>query len=128
MSQRLPPNYERVLRELQGEFLALLPERVGELRSALTLISTDPAAREAVQRLGHRIAGTGATVGLDAVGALGSAIEHYLLHRSQIDETDARVLTGAVDALDAWVSGPRDAPLDLDDPRVKALRAREGVS
>lgn len=128
VSHRTPPNYERVLRELQTEFLALLPERVGELRSALTLITTDPAARTTMQRLGHRIGGTAATVHLDAVGALGRAIERYLMACDHIGESEARVLAGAVDALDAWVSGPQNAPLDLGDPRVVALLAREDVS
>ncbi len=121
--------YEAVLRELQGDFLALLPERVDEMRSALTLLASDPAARTTLRRLGHRIGGTAATVGLDDVGCLGRAIEEYLKARDALGLDDVRRLEGVVALLDEWtrealrVGGLPPLAL-LGDPRLVAITSR----
>ncbi len=120
------PTYDDVLRELQGEFLALLPERVAELRSALTLLATDPAARSTMQRLGHRIGGTAATVGFEAVGAVGRAIEQYVAARTAWADGDVAALAGAVALLGEWTAAAldgrgRDDGALLADPRLAAL-------
>lgn len=125
-SPGLSPAYQAVLRELQAEFLSLLPERLGELRSALTLIETDPAARTTIRRLGHRIAGTAATVSLRDVGSVGRAIEHFVAARESWTSADVAILTGAVALLDEWTtealrpSDRREVSL-LDDPRYLAI-------
>lgn len=121
--------YEAVLRELRGEFLALLPERVDEMRSALTLLVTDPAARTTLRRLGHRIGGTAATVGLDDVGRLGRAIEQYVSARDAWSLDDVRRLEGVVALLDEWTREALRAPgapaLSLvGDPRLVAITPR----
>ncbi len=130
-SQGLSPAYQAVLRELQAEFLTLLPERLGELRSALTLIETDPAARTTVRRLGHRIAGTAATVYLRDVGRVGRAIEDFVATRSAWSPDDVAKLAGAVTLLDEWTAEAlreadrREVSL-VDDPRFLAVCASGG--
>lgn len=130
MSSRDPSAaYEAVLRELQVDFIALLPERVDEMRSALTLLASDPAARTTLRRLGHRIGGTAATVGLDDVGRLGRAIEEYLNARDALGLDDVRRLEGVVALLDEWTrEALRGAGLPatalLGDPRLAAITSR----
>ncbi len=113
------------MRELQAEFLTLLPERVEELRSALTLLAIDPAARTTMKRLGHRIAGTAATVYLHDVGRMGRAIEHYVSARVEWTDDDVRPLSDAVALLDEWTVAartPSARAVDLiGDPRFRAL-------
>lgn len=121
------PTYEEVLRELQDEFLTLLPGRVAELRSSLDLCETDAAARVTVQRIGHRLGGTAATVGLDEVGAVGQLLERFAVATDWSVEAIGRA-RDVVALLDAWTLEalrpgavrPRGV---TDDPRVAALRA-----
>ncbi len=120
------PDFDDEIADLQQELLALLPEHVRDLRSALALAMTDQGARAAVQRLGHRLGGTAATVGLGAVGDVGRAIERFSRARTQWTGRDVARVTAAVDALDAWSqealrSGRRDLEGLLGDARVKAL-------
>jgi HPt (histidine-containing phosphotransfer) domain-containing protein len=120
------PDFDDEIADLQQELLALLPEHVRDLRSALALAITDQGARAAVQRLGHRLGGTAATVGLGAVGDLGRAIERFSRARTQWTSQDVARVTAAVDALDAWSREVlRSGRLDLEglvsDARVKAL-------
>jgi HPt (histidine-containing phosphotransfer) domain-containing protein len=130
--QGLDPAIQAVLRELQTEFLSLLPERLGELRSALTLLKTDPAARSTMKRLGHRIGGTAATVRLDEVGRVGRAIEHFVASRELWTDDDIARLAGIIALLDEWtvealrVGGSLDAPL-VDDPRFTAVNEAEAA-
>ncbi len=130
-SPGLSPAYQAVLRELQAEFLSLLPERIGELRSALTLIETDPAARTTVRRLGHRIAGTAATVSLRDLGSVGRAIEDFVASRESWTSSDVALLSGAVELIGEWTSEAlrptdrREVSL-IDDPRYVALREAGG--
>ena len=135
-SQGLSPAYQAVLRELQSEFLTLLPERVSELRNALKLVETDLAARTTLRRVGHRIAGTAATVSLKDVGSVGRAIEEFVAAREGVEgawshDEVARV-AGAVALLDEWAAEalsahePRAEPL-LQDPRFLALLPDEAT-
>jgi HPt (histidine-containing phosphotransfer) domain-containing protein len=125
-SQGLSPAYQAVLRELQAEFLSLLPERIGELRSALTLVATDPAARSTMKRLGHRIGGTAATVYLHEVGRVGRAIEHFVGARDAWSDDDVARLAAVVALLDEWTvealrAGERREISLLGDPRFAAI-------
>lgn len=120
------PDLDEEIVDLQRELLALLPEHVRDLRSALALALTDQGARAAVQRLGHRLGGTAATVRLGAIGDVGRAIERFSRGRTQWTSRDVAKVSAAVDALGAWaegalVSGSVDQEGLLGDPRVKAL-------
>lgn len=120
------PDFDDEIVDLQRELLSLLPEHVRDLRSALALATTDQGARAAVQRLGHRLGGTAATVRLGAVGDVGRAIERFSRARSQWTKPDVARVSAAVDALDAWAhEAITTGRLDLDgllgDARVKAL-------
>lgn len=126
MSCRELPDLDDEIVDLQRELLEMLPDHVRDLRSALTLASTDQGARTAVQRLGHRLRGTAATVRLGAIGEVGRAIERFSVGRAQWTSGDVARVSAAVDALGAWAeralaSGSVDPDGLLGDPRVKAL-------
>lgn len=108
----------------------LLPERLREFRAALKLVTTDVAARVTVQRLGHRIGGTAATLDMAAVGDVGRLIERFAIARPQWTHDDVHRVTDAVDAMEAWNSGVMVGMADDEslrgDPRVLALRAEVG--
>lgn len=109
----------------------MLPERIREFRAALKLVSTDVAARVTVQRLGHRISGTAATLGMPAVGDVGRHIERFALARPHWTPEDVRRVAGAVDAVETWslaaVVGMGDDEALRNDPNVSALRAEVGA-
>jgi HPt (histidine-containing phosphotransfer) domain-containing protein len=63
--------------ELRAEYVAGLGPRIQELREALAACATDPEAREALRRGGHRLAGTAQTVGLGPLGVVGRALERF---------------------------------------------------
>jgi HPt (histidine-containing phosphotransfer) domain-containing protein len=121
------PDIDAVLADLQREFLVMLPQRVQELRAALALAETDLAARVTVARIGHRLSGTAATVGLRGVGEAGRAIERFARSRPMTwSREDLDTLSRAVDALDRWMTHHATSPYDhdaslLEDPRVRAL-------
>lgn len=121
-----PQDFYDEIKDLQRELLMLLPEHIHDLRSALALAITDQGARATVQRLGHRLNGTAATVRLEAIGDVGRAIERFCHGRARWTAADVARVQGAVDALDAWShealeAGTVDQTALTQDPRVKAL-------
>lgn len=78
-----------------------------------------------MKRLGHRIAGTAATVYLHDVGRVGRAIEHFVGSRESWSDDDLHRLSDAVALLGEWTAvarTPSASSVDLlGDPRFSAL-------
>jgi beta-phosphoglucomutase-like phosphatase (HAD superfamily)/HPt (histidine-containing phosphotransfer) domain-containing protein len=110
-----------VMAEFQAEFLATMPERLGELRAALARCPDDLDARDTVRRVGHRLAGTAATVGLDPIGKVGRAVENLTL-RCAWSALDLVHLHGALELLGSLAGPGVGAHALIDqDPRYLAL-------
>lgn len=110
--------------ELQLEYLDSMPVRLAELRAALDRATEDPGTRTTVQRGGHRIAGTAATIGLPEIGDVGRAIEHYAM-RCGWTAAEVGALARAVDLLADLAADARlGRPLSFStgDPRLRTLR------
>jgi len=68
---------EAAMRSLRAEYLAESPERVRELSAALGRLRVkDPTALEELQRLFHRLAGSGGSYGFPEVTDRSRAAEH----------------------------------------------------
>jgi chemotaxis protein histidine kinase CheA len=107
--------------EFQAEFLATMPERLAELRAALARCPDDLDARDAVRRVGHRLAGTAATVGLDPIGRVGRAVENLTL-RCAWSALDLAHLHGALELLESLARPGSAVHASIDeDPRYRAL-------
>lgn len=123
---------EILLADLRAEYLSGFAARVAEIRAALARAATEPAAREGLQRLAHRIGGTSGTVGLLDLGLAGRAIEAYCARCGWSAASCARI-AAAIDDLEAMAAragaapaGELYEPADLADyPAVVALQ--EGV-
>lgn len=120
---------EWLLSDLQTEYLASFSARLGELRAALDASAVNPAAREGLQRLAHRIGGTAGTVGLFDLGDAGRAIEHACA----LSDWSAAAVCGLRAALDdleavaaraaAWPAGTPRSHVDVASlPSFRALR------
>lgn len=108
---------------LRMRFLVLAPRRVVALRAALFTAATDGLARRELQRLGHQLHGTSATVGLVDLGLLGVVIERTAAETPYADAQHARATT-AVALVDEFVVRARrelGATTIADDPRFRAL-------
>ncbi|MBI5513857.1 MAG: Hpt domain-containing protein [Deltaproteobacteria bacterium] len=111
------------LLELRGEYVLGLGPRLQELREALSRCGTDPEARVAIQRGGHRLAGTARTVGLDPIGTVGRALEGFCA-RTDWGAPALGTLSGALELLEelsarAASGGPLPEP--HGDPRLQSL-------
>lgn len=108
---------------LRVKFLVLAPRRVAALRDMLVAAEMDDEARRELQRLGHQLRGTAATVGLLDLGLLGGVIEHAAA-AAPFTEGDHARAAAAVALAEEYVTSAR-ADLDVgamaDDPRFKAL-------
>lgn len=108
---------------LRVKFLVLAPRRVAALRDTLRAAEGDDEARRELQRLGHQLRGTAATVGLLDLGLLGGVIEHAAASEPFTVGDHARA-AAAVALAEEYVTSARS---DLaggaigDDPRFKAL-------
>jgi chemotaxis protein histidine kinase CheA len=107
---------------LRMRFVVLVPRKVEALREALRGAERDEGARRELQRLGHQLKGTAATVGFADVGALAGVIERAA--SSDYDAAAQERATSAVALLELFVSRARlDAASASvsDDPRYAAL-------
>lgn len=107
---------------LRARFLVLAPRRVAALRDALSAAADDEEARRELQRQGHQLRGTAATVGLLDLGLLGGVIERAAAAPFS-SEAQARA-SAAVALADECVSlacSHRAVGTIADDPRFKAL-------
>ncbi len=109
---------------LRMSFLVIAPRRVTALRLALQTAAFDDGARRELQRLGHQMRGTAATVGLADLGLLGDIIERSAATVPFSGDEVARV-TAAVALVEEYVaravSGSEGAGIE-SDPRYLALR------
>ncbi|MDB4932776.1 MAG: hypothetical protein JWM10_5260 [Myxococcaceae bacterium] len=107
---------------LKQRFLVLAPRRLAALHAPLLKAPADATARREVQRFGHQMRGTAATVGLPDLGLLGGAIEQLTATLPYTDELHARV-TEAVELTAEYVALARDGGGGAigDDPRFQAL-------
>jgi|GEM_PF-1590282 len=104
-------------------FLVLAPRRVAALQEALLAATEDEAARRELQRLGHQLRGTAATVGLLDLGLLGGVIERAAATAPFSPDEQARA-SAAVALADEYVSlacSHRAVGPIADDPRFRAL-------
>ncbi len=108
---------------LRVRFLVLAPRRVAALQDALRAAAEDEAARRELQRQGHQLRGTAATVGLLDLGLLGGVIERAAASSPFSSEEQARA-SAAVALADEYVSlacSHRAVGPIADDPRFRAL-------
>jgi HPt (histidine-containing phosphotransfer) domain-containing protein len=107
---------------LKQRFLVLAPRRVAAMQAAVGAAVGDGVARRELQRLGHQMRGTAATVGLPDLGLLGGLIEGLTAALPYTDEIHARV-AGAVALTAEYVTRARDGSGGAlgDDPRFEAL-------
>jgi len=108
---------------LRVRFLVLAPRRVAALRDALLEAANDEEARRELQRQGHQLRGTAATVGLLELGLLGDIIERAAATAPFSSEAQARA-SAAVALADEYVSlasSHRAAGAITADPRYMAL-------
>lgn len=108
---------------LRMRFLVLAPRRVAALRAALRTAAVDDIARRDLQRLGHQLRGTAATVGLPELGLLGGVIERTAAAGPYTDDHQARVASAValVEECLAHALTGRGGPALADDPRFLAL-------
>lgn len=110
---------------LQMRFLVLAPRRVDALRVALHAAPGDELARRDLQRLGHQLHGTAATVGFDDLGLLGGVVEREASACPYGDEQHARA-AAAVELIAEYLTrarGELSAVSLADDPRFVDLLA-----
>jgi len=110
---------------LQMRFLVLAPRRVDALQVALHAAPADQLARRELQRLGHQLHGTAATVGFGDLGLLGGVVERAAAASPYGDEHHARA-AAAVEFIGKYLTRARCelAPISLaDDPRFVTLLA-----
>lgn len=110
---------------LQMRFLVLAPRRVDALRVALHAAPGDELARRDLQRLGHQLHGTAATVGFGDLGLLGGVVERAAAACPYGDDHHARA-AAAVELIGEYLARARSelSPISLaDDPRFAALLA-----
>jgi hypothetical protein len=107
---------------LRQRFLVLAPRRLAAFQAALHAALADPIARRELQRLGHQMRGTAATVGLPDLGLLGGLIERLTAALPYTNEAHARV-GGAVALAAECLSRAREGGRGAlaDDPRFQAL-------
>ena len=108
---------------LRVKFLVLAPRRVAALRDTLGAAERDDEARRELQRLGHQLRGTAATVGLLDLGLLGGVIEHAAA-ASPFTEGDHARAVAAVALAEEYVTSVRSdlaGGVIADDPRFRAL-------
>lgn len=110
---------------LQMRFLVLAPRRVDALRVALHAAPGDELARRELQRLGHQLRGTAATVDFGDLGLLGGVVERAAAASPYGDEQHA-CAAAAVELIGEYLTRARCelAPISLaDDPRFVTLLA-----
>jgi len=110
---------------LRVKFLVLAPRRVAALRDTLGAAAADDEARRELQRLGHQLRGTAATVGLLDLGLLGGVIEHAAAAAPFTEGDHARAVAAVALAEEYVTSARADLAVAAiaDDPRFKALVA-----
>ena len=108
---------------LQMRFLVVAPRRLDALRVALRTAPGDELARRDLQRLGHQLHGTAATVGFGDLGLLGGVVERAAAASPYGDDHHARA-AAAVELIGEYLARARGelSPISLsDDPRFVAL-------
>lgn len=107
---------EGKLARLRRAYLARLPDRVAKIEAAAGAVGGDPSSAagragvEALRFLAHKLAGSGGTFGLAAVGAAAEDVERACETLLEAPSADARAdldrLIGALrDAADAAAEG-----------------------
>ncbi|MDO9020818.1 MAG: Hpt domain-containing protein [Myxococcales bacterium] len=120
-----PVQVDEARAALQMRFLVLAPRRIDALRAALLAAPGDEVARREMQRMGHQLHGTAATVGFGDLGLLGGVVERAAAASPYGDEPHARAAS-AVELIGEYLSRARSelAPISLaDDPRFVTLLA-----